>query len=853
MAKLLYSLGLFSAKRAWIVLGSWFVILSIAVTWMIGAGGKLTTATSVDGIESQQVIDELKTSFPDASRGQAGLVFHNVSGENFTPDQVASLNSLFTKAESLDSIDEVLNPFITADLIAQNNTDLADGKKALADAQAELNLNQAKLDEGFAALTEGQKTLDEQLAGLQGNISYLNEIGAPPAQIAMAEAGLDEIAAAQQAIDSNRAELEAGQSALDDGRLTLEQSKLDLAAGERLLAATEGFSTVSVDGSTAVATVFFNKPGADIETADRQSVMNLFLDNPVAGVQVEFSAELASDFGALLGIGEIVGLLIAGLTLLLMLGTLIGAGLPLISAILGVGISASITMALSAFYEMSSTTPLLGVMLGLAVGIDYSLFLVNRHRRQLKMGMEIRESIGLANGTSGNAVVFAGLTVVIALAALNITGIGFLGLMGTMGAMAIVFAVLIAITLTPALLSLIGLKILSKKDRAKLNDAAALEEAKEPHNAHKPIFATRHPWVSVLASILVLGIVAIPAASLRLGLPDGSSEPEDSTQYRSYKLISENFGPGVNGQVIAVVGAKEKLEGNDLLNFQADLSEIFRGLDNVAYAIPAGVSDSGTQLLFQVVPTGGPASQETTEVVNDLRALAPELEEKYSADLGVTGLAASNIDISAKLASVLPIYLGAVILLSMFLLLLVFRSIALPIVASAGFLLTILATLGVVTAVFQWGWLGDLLGVHDPGPVLNFLPTLLIGIVFGLAMDYQLFLASGIREAYVHGMKPKDAINFGVHMSRSVVIAAAIIMISVFGSFMFSHVTLVRPMGLGLAAGVLLDAFIVRLILVPAVLSLLGDKAWWIPKWLDRLLPDVDVEGAKLEGSMHAK
>ena len=264
-------------------------------------------------------------------------------------------------------------------------------------------------------------------------------------------------------------------------------------------------------------------------------------------------------------------------------------------------------------------------------------------------------------------------------------------------------------------------------------------------------------------------------------------------------------------------------------------------------ALPAAISEDRQTLLFQVIPESGPATEATEELVFAIRGLEQQIESEFGAELGVTGITATNIDISDKLAEALPLYLGTVLLLSLVLLILVFRSILVPLLASAGFLLTVFATFGAVVAVYQWGWLGFLFGVHDPGPILNFLPTILIGILFGLAMDYQLFLASGIREAYVHGKSPKDAINHGIHLSRSVVIAAALIMITVFGGFAFNHLTLVRPIGFGLAIGVLIDAFLVRLILVPAVMSLLGKSAWWLPKWLDRILPNVDVEGSSLE------
>jgi RND superfamily putative drug exporter len=390
---------------------------------------------------------------------------------------------------------------------------------------------------------------------------------------------------------------------------------------------------------------------------------------------------------------------------------------------------------------------------------------------------------------------------------LNLTGIGFLGLMGTMGAVAILLAVLIALTFTPALMSLVGMKALNKKERAALLSEEARHEAEQPKNALKPVFATKHPWVAALGVGLILGIAAIPAGQMRLGLPDGSSEPFDSTTYKAFTLISENFGSGANGTITTVVTMPEAIPEDAQTELQADISERFFALDNVLAVLPAAVSDDNRTLLFQVIPKLGPATVETEELVFDLRGLESTIASDFGGDLGVTGMTATNIDISDRLAGALPLYLGTVLILSLFLLILVFRSILVPLLATAGFLLTVFATFGAVVAVYQWGWLGFLFGVHDPGPILNFLPTILIGILFGLAMDYQLFLASGIREAYVHGKSPKDAINHGIHLSRAVVVAAALIMVTVFGGFAFNHLTLVRPIGFGLAIGVLIDAF----------------------------------------------
>ena len=874
MANLLFRLGTFSAKRAWAVIVAWLLILGTAVGLMAGFSGKLSSSMSIDGIPSQDVIDRLADTFPEAARGQGQVVFHKEDSP-FTQAEIDLITAALEETANLSGVASVLNPFEVADEIASQRAELADGeaeietakqeiadgKVAIADGLAEIATNQKTIDDQRAELETQKASLEASLLEIEAGLAQMQAAGAPVAMQAellgsqaMVQGGLEQIRQgeiqlnlAQDQLDAGLEELTQSQLDLEAGELELQDAIADLEVGKRLVPVTENFGTVSSNGLTAVAAVQFTLPVNSVESATTESIVELLTELRSDTIAVEFSQSLTTDFGELLGVGEIVGLVIAAIVLFVMLGSLIAAGLPVISAVLGVGISASITMALSGTIEMTSTTPILGLMLGLAVGIDYSLFLLNRHRKQLKTGMELRYSIGLATGTSGNAVTFAGLTVIIALAALNLTGIGFLGLMGTMGAVAIALAVLIALTFTPALMGVVGMKVLNKKERAALESEEARHEAEEPKNALKPVFATRHPVVAVLAVGLLLGVAAIPASEMRLGLPDGSSEPLDSTTYRAFSLISENFGAGANGQISTVVTMPEAIPEDELLALQADLAEKFFELDNVMAALPAAVSEDQQTILFQVIPLLGPASEETEQLVFDIRGLEEEIRSAFDAQLGVTGITATNIDVSDKLAEALPLYLGTVLLLSLILLILVFRSILVPLLASAGFLLTVFATFGAVVAVYQWGWLGFLFGVHDPGPILNFLPTILIGILFGLAMDYQLFLASGIREAYVHGKSPKDAINYGIHLSRAVVVAAALIMITVFGGFAFNHLALVRPIGFGLAMGVLIDAFLVRLILVPAVMSLLGKSAWWLPKWLDKILPNVDVEGSSLE------
>lgn len=814
MATWLFKLGAFSARRAWIVLTAWILLLLGAVTFAATSGGSLSTTMSVPGTPAQVLIDDLQKSFPSASRGSGQVVIHTSNGSAFTAAQQKAISDLLVTVDNVPSVDSVVNPFSTTAERAKFETQITQGLAQIATAKATLAAQQKQLDAGRAAL-------DQAAAGM------------PAAQ-------------AELALAAQRAQLTAGQQQLDDAKATLTSKESELLAGQQLLTAASQMRLVSADGSAALATVFFDTPGSQVTSAQKNAVVAAFEKSPIDGVTVEYTSNLTQNLDGLMGPGELVGLAIAAIVLFIMLGTLVAAGLPVLAAIIGVGISVGTTFGLSKWVDMTSTTPMLGLMLGLAVGIDYALFILNRHRNQLKAGMKVRASIALANGTSGSAVLFAGVTVIIALIALNLTGIAFLGLMGTVGAASIVVAVLVALTFTPALLSLLDMRVLSKKERAAV---PAEDHHTEDHVSVKPVFANRHPWVTAIASIIALGIIALPVSTMRLGLPDGSAEPIDSTQYRAYSITSDKFGEGVNGQISTIVKLDQPLTGSALTSAEAAMATRLMKVDNVVAVAAAGVSSDNKTILFQVVPKEGPSALSTEKLVFELRALSPEFVNTWHGTLGATGFTAVQIDISKTLSDALPLYLTTVLILALIVLLMVFRSILVPIVAAGGFLLTIFATLGAVTAVYQWGWLGDIFGVHDPAPILSFLPTILIGILFGLAMDYQLFLVTGMREGFVHGQSANDSINHGIHLSRRVVVAAAIIMISVFGSFGFSHLTMIRPMGFGLGLGVLFDAFIVRLLIVPAVMTILGKSAWWMPRWLDRILPDVDVEGAKLERS----
>ena len=797
MASLLYRLGRFSARRAWLVIVAWVVILGLAGGAYALFGGTLTSAVSIPGTATQKVSDELAEKFPQASGGRGTVVFTTTDDTAFTDQQKTDIGQLLTDTNDLDDVKATTNPFETQAQLDDQAQQIVDGRKQIADATAQLDAGQAQLDAARA---------QAEAAG----------------QLAAAEA---QIATQQATLDQGRTELESKSTELEQG-----SDLLDLAAAIR---------QVSTDNTTAVGSIQFDKSLNLVPAEAKEAIVDAMNDADIDGVTVEVSNDIAASIPEILGPGEIGGVIFAAVVLFVMLGTLIGASLPLINALIGVGVGVLASLALSGTVTMISVTPVLGVMLGLAVGIDYSLFILNRHRTQLRNGVSLHESIGLANGTSGNAVVFAGSTVLIALLALNLTGIPFLGLMGTVGAICVFVAILIAITLTPAVLRLVGTKILTKKARTNIGRPdAKVRVPNKPMNTLRAV-------VTVVAGIAVLLIIAIPALSMRLGLPAGSSEPVNSSAYKAYKLIDDKFGAGVNGPLIVVADLDKAITDDELIGEQVRIGQLLKAENDVVAVAPIGASDDDLLLAFQVVPKGGPTSESTEQLVRDLRSL----DIDGVASLGVAGNASGNIDVSEKLAGALPLYLLVVVGLSLIILIFVFRSILVPVTATLGFVLSLFAAFGGITAVFQWGWLATVFGVHDPGPILSFLPILVVGILFGLAMDYQLFLVSGMREAYAHGTPARLAVQRGLHAGRTVVIAAALIMTSVFGGFMFSNSVMIQSIGLGLALGVLVDAFVVRLLIIPAVMHLLGSAAWWIPKWLDRILPNVDVEGASLERS----
>ena len=602
--------------------------------------------------------------------------------------------------------------------------------------------------------------------------------------------------------------------------------------------------TVSNNGRIAYAVVAYPVPVANVTAHAQMALLDSGGPAKAAGITVNFGGQVAQ--ANTTSDTEVVGLLIAFLVLLVGFGSVLAGILPLLSALAGVALTNLTLLALTAVVNQTSTTAILATMIGLAVGIDYSLFVLNRHRQQLAEGVEVAESVGRAVATSGSAVCFAGTTVLIALAALSIVNIPFLTVMGLAAAGAVVVAVLAAITLVPALLGFVGARLVSSHwARHKVEKTAA--PGYQPWSRRYARTLERAPILVVLAGVIVLVVVATPFLHMRLGLPDAGSQPTSETTRRAYDLVSEGFGPGANGPLLVVVYAPGGITPAQKEAFTSFYAQQQAHLPpDVASIGPPIPNPSGNVLLVEVTPKTGPNDPATARLIDNIRTVVAVGKQKYGLDTYVTGQTALNVDISAKLSSALPAYLAIIILLCLVLLVLVFRSILVPLTAVVGYVLSVLAALGAVTFVFQQGHLDGLFGIAKPGPVLSFLPIILLGILFGLAMDYEVFLESRMREESLH----KDAVTAvtdGYTGSAKVVVSAAIIMISVFASFISSPDPTTKSLGFALALGVLIDAFVIRMTVVPATMYVYGTSAWWLPRWLKRILPDLDVEGRDLD------
>jgi putative drug exporter of the RND superfamily len=602
--------------------------------------------------------------------------------------------------------------------------------------------------------------------------------------------------------------------------------------------------TVSRNGQIAYAVVAYPVAVADVSTASQTALLDSGAPAKAAGITVNFGGQVAQ--ASTKSDTDLIGIVIAFIVLLIGFGSVVAGLLPLLSAIAGVAVTILALEALTAAISEPTVAPTLATMIGLAVGIDYALFVMNRHRQQIAAGMDLQESVGRAIATSGASVCFAGTTVLIALAALAIVNIPFLTTMGLAAAGAVVIAVLAALTLMPAMLGFAGHRLISARwARGKI--AKAGRPGYEPTSWRYVSTLKRVPILVVLAGIVLPLIVALPAMHIRLGLPDAGSQPTSQTTRRAYDLISEGFGPGANGPLLVVVYAPGGMTPAQKQAFTSFYDQETTHLPaDVAAISKPDPNPAGDVFLIEVIPKTGPNDPATTTLINKIRTVTAQGQKTYGLQTSVTGQTALNIDTSTKLSSALPVYLAVIVILCLVLLIVVFRSLLVPLAAVIGYVLSILAALGAVTFVFQDGHLASLFGIAAAGPILSFLPTILLGILFGLAMDYEVFLESRMREESQRE-DPTAAVVDGYTGSAKVVGSAAIIMTSVFASFILSPDPTTKSLGFALAIGVLIDAFVIRMTVIPATMFIFKGRAWWLPRWLGRALPNIDIEGSKLE------
>lgn len=602
----------------------------------------------------------------------------------------------------------------------------------------------------------------------------------------------------------------------------------------------------SADDTIALATVRFDIEARDLPAQTYGDLKIATAAARDAGLEVDYGGELPQHVERPSASGsEAIGLLAAMVILLFAFGSVIAMGLPIGTALFGLGFGIAVITMLSAFMDIPSSAEAMATMIGLGVGIDYALFIITRHRAGLHRGLTVEDASARAIATAGQAVVIAGGTVVIAICGLSVAGIPIVTLMGIGAAIVVAVMVIASLTLLPALMGFAGHNI----DRFGIPGMRRVSESRtrtddgEYHGwARWAHHVSNHPVRYLLLGLATVLLLAAPLLDLRLGQTDASQNPASSTLRRSYDLLAEGFGPGFNGPLIVAVDLRDSNLAPDVL-----VARIVDGVTadpDVAQVSRAVVGPDGRAAVIQIEPRSAPQDEATTDLVNRLRSqVLPSLTADTDAVATVGGQTALFIDLGGRVADRLPLFIGCVVGLSFILLMLVFRSILVPLKAAIMNLLSIGAAYGVIVAVFEWGWGASLFGVHQSLPIVSFIPMFMFAILFGLSMDYEVFILSRIREEYNHSGDNTESVIVGITSTARVITSAALIMISVFISFVFGGEPTIKMMGVGLSTAVFVDATIVRMVLVPSSMRLMGNANWWLPKWLDRLLPDLDIEG----------
>lgn len=607
---------------------------------------------------------------------------------------------------------------------------------------------------------------------------------------------------------------------------------------------------VSENKKIGYAVVAYKKDADHVTEASKKKILDNIKITRKAGIQTELGGDVAftkMDTGER---SEVIGILVAFMVLAITFSSFLAAGMPILTAMLGLGIGIMGVLIGTHYFDIQSFDLSLCGMLGLAVGIDYALFIISRFRQEMKKGYSIKESISIATGTAGSAVVFAGLTVVIALLGLSVTKVPFLTAMGVTAALCVFMAILIAIIVVPAILGMMGEKLAPTRENKFLQKITRTDYKKAGSNKWG-VFVTKRPLIISILGIALLAMVAVPFFHMELGLPDNGTKSTDTTERRAYDLQSEAYGPGSHATLVIL--AKTSQQTKDVKDAIQKVTDDLFQLNNVKSVSPAMPASSGDVFMISLTPKTGPNDSKTKDLVQEVRDQSNTLQKSQHIKLYVTGSTAVNIDISQKLNDALPMFCSLIVGFAFILLLVVFRSILIPLKAVAGFLLSLAATLGFVVYVVQDGHLLNFFGLPTESPILNFLPVVVVGILFGLAMDYEVFLVSRMREEFTHTGDAKKAILAGMKDSGTVVTAAGFIMMSVFSGFMFAADPIVKSMGMALTFGVLFDAFVVRLTIVPAIMTLMGKSAWYLPNWLNKILPNIDVEGESIMKGLKPK
>jgi RND superfamily putative drug exporter len=602
----------------------------------------------------------------------------------------------------------------------------------------------------------------------------------------------------------------------------------------------QGAAQVSADSRTAYATVTFEDRAENIDPAQVRAVVDIAGEAEADGLRVELGGTaigLTESSGGHLA--EVVGVAVAAVVLFLAFGSLAASVLPIATALVSVGTAYAGTVLLGHVMTVADFAPMLGMLIGLGVGIDYALFIVTRHRRGLKRGLDVTESITQAVATTGRAVLFAGATVCIALLGMLILRLNFLNGVAVAASLTVVLTVAASVTLLPALLSFIGLRALSRRERRRLVEHGPEPELPTGFAARWSAFVERHPKLLGALALVVITILALPTLSLRLGTSDQGNNPDTATTRQAYDLLADGFGPGVNGPLTLVT----QVDGGDDKLALDGLDATLRTTEGVAAVTPVTFNAAGDTAYLTVVPESSPQSRSTSDLVERLRSeVLPRAETGTSLDVQVGGVTAGYDDFADVIVGKLPLFVGVVVGLGCLLLLLAFRSIGIPLKAAVMNIAAVAASFGVVVAVFQWGWGSELLGLGRAGPIEPFLPVIMVSVLFGLSMDYQVFLVSRMYEEWLETGDNRRAVRIGLAETSRVINSAAVIMISVFLAFVLSGDRVIAMFGIALAAAVALDAFVLRTLLVPALMHLLGGANWWLPRRLDARLPRISIE-----------